>query len=307
MNLPQHAAPYVPVGRQLRETFNEHVTIFMEDFDSHLYVCSEPGLGKTKTIKEMAQVNNILMCHFEGNVTRWLFFKKLAVFLHKIGWPGVDQIPGEDFDPKELPRVVVYCDDSNSMLTPDFIDVLKIAFEEKQSDKLVYGASLGAQYKQSEKFEQEAINHFRKKDEVGFVIPFYGQVKFIFTMNHKLADIQDVERCKAKNSSLKQQNSIMDLAALSSRLSYKELSLTKNEAWGWIADLVINEDMLKGDNGESATDEEKSEILTWLYDNWDNLSDRSVRMVDQKMWKEMRRARRRPGFNYRNQWYQLVK
>lgn len=300
--LPKHLIPYIAVGAQTRQTFQDIVSDFYDDFDTHLYLRGQAGVGKTREVTLQAQQRNILLCHFEGNVTRWAMMKKIAVYLYNAGWPSADKIEGIDFDAEDLPKVVVYCDDVATLFEKDFIDTMKIALEEESSDKLVYGSSLGGQYKSAEPFEREAIDHFRTLTDPGFTMRFYGRVKFIFTMNHALATDLDVEQAKKTNKSLKMINDLEDRYALFSRIKYQDLYMSKNEYWGWIADLVINHNILP-----TATDTDKAELLVWLYDNWEKLKDKSVRMVKQKLWKDMEKAKNRPTHDYKSRWYQLVK
>ncbi len=302
MTIPKHLTPYISVGSQTRSTFEEIIEDFYDDFDTHLYIRGQAGVGKTFTVLREAQKRNVLLCHFEGNITRWAMMKKIAVYLHHAGWPAAEQVEGTDFDAEDLPQVVIYCDDVSSLFEKDFVDTMKIALEEESSDKLVYGSSLGAQYKQAEPFERAAIDHFRTPTESGFTMKFYGRVKFIFTMNHALANDIEVEEAKKSKKSLKIINDLEDRYALFSRMKYQDLHMNKNEYWGWIADLVINHNILP-----NATQTDKEEMLVWLYDNWEKLKDKSVRMVKQKLWKDMEKAKNRPGHDYKSRWYQLVK
>lgn len=303
MKLPKHLIPYISVGSQTRSTFEEIIEDFYDDFDTHLYIRGQAGVGKTFTVLREAQKRNILYCHFEGNVTRWAMMKKIAVYLYNAGWPPGDvNLDSDDFDVESLPKVVIYCDDVSTLFEKDFVDTMKIALEEESSDKLVYGSSLGAQYKQAEPFERTAIDHFRTPTEPGFTMKFYGRVKFIFTMNHALANDIEVEEAKKSKKSLKIINDLEDRYALFSRMKYQDLHMSKNEYWGWIADLVINHNILP-----NASQADKEEMLVWLYDNWEKLKDKSVRMVKQKLWKDMEKAKSRPTHDYKSRWYQLVK
>jgi regulator of RNase E activity RraB len=300
--LPAHLAQYIPIGALCRQLFEDKVTEFFDDFDRHMYLRGQAGVGKTYMVLREADKRDIILCHIEGNISRWNMIKKIAVTLYKAGYPSSDMVEGEDFDAEDLPKVVVYCDDVSSMFEGDFVDTLKIALEEESSDKIIYGQSLGAQYKMAEPFEREAIDNFRKKDEVGIVMPLYGRVKFIFTMNHALSCDADVEAAKKAGKSESIINKLEDRAALYSRFSYEDLYMSKNQYWGWIADLILNENILP-----DATEEDKNEILTWLFDNWEKLKDKSVRMVKQKLWKDMAKAKSRPNFDYKTRWYSLLK
>lgn len=302
MALPEAITPYISVGKQTRKTFQNIVEDFYDDFDTHLWIRGQAGVGKTFTVLNEADKRNTILLHVEGNITPWLFTKKVATYLYNAGWPGHD-MDVTDEHIELLPNIVVYIDDAPSIFEGDFVDIMKIALEQDMSDKLVYNKSLGGQFKQAEKWEQEAITHFRKDMEPGFTIPFFGKVKFIFTMNHKLVTDIDIKRFKAntKNPSLKVQNSMEDRYALFSRVTYSDLYMNKEEYWGWIADLLLNENILT-----DATNEDIEEILSWVWDNWDNLKEKSVRMVKQKLWKDLNKSKSREGFDYKSRWMTLV-
>ena len=302
--LRQELAVNIPVGQIQRQKFETIIEDFYDDFDFHLYLRGQPGVGKTRYVKLVADRDNIILLHLEGNVTRWLFNKKLAVYLKNAGWPSANAIPGVDFDPEDLPKVVVAFDDVPTIFDPDFIKDLIIGLEEEVSDKIKYQTSLGGQYKQAEPYEREAIDHFRKDGEPGFEMNFYGRVKFIFMMNHALADEADTEAYK-KHNKMPSRNVLARLeseAALHTRLQYNDIHLSKDKYWGWIADLVYNTSIVDG-----ATIDDKDEMMTWLWDKWEALQEKSVRVVKQKLWKDLNKAKSRPDFDYKGRWENLIK
>ena len=302
--IPNNLRPYVQVGANKRSQFQELVDDFFKDFDFHLWLRGQPGVGKTYYTKRAADKAGVVLVHIEGMATRWLFLKKMAVYLHQAGWPDPNNMP-KNFDPKKLPKVCVYMDDCSSIFKSDFIDTLKIALEEDESDKITYNTSLAGQYKQSEPHEREAIDHFKNIKDPGFQMNFYGRVKFIFTMNHSLHDEADLKAYK-KKMGLKAAKSVVDKieeqAALGTRLQYQDLHMSKDEYWGWIADVVLNTNACAG-----ATKKNKEEMLSWLYDNWPNLREHSVRFVVQKMWKDLNKSKSRKNHDYKSRWMNAIK
>ena len=252
--IPNNLRPYVQVGANKRSQFQELVDDFFNDFDFHLWLRGQPGVGKTYYTKRAADKAGVVLVHIEGMATRWLFLKKMAVYLHQAGWP----------DP-----------------------------------------SLGGQYKQCEPHEKEAIDHFKNIKDPGFEMDFYGRVKFIFTMNHALHDEADLKAYK-KKMGLKASKSTVDKieeqAALGTRMQYQDLHMSKDEYWGWIADVVLNTNACAG-----ATNKNKEEMLSWLYDNWPNLREHSVRFVVQKMWKDLNKSKSRKNHDYKSRWMNAIK
>jgi hypothetical protein len=294
----KHLVPYIAVGKQKRELFEETLDEFYDDRDRHMYIRGQPGVGKTFLVLKKADDRNEILCHIEGSVTKWLFTKKLAVYLYKAGWPRNDDTT---FDTGTLPNVTVYIDDCPTVFDNDFIGMLKIALESNSSDKLTYNASLGGQYKQAEPMEKEAIDNFKVIGEAGFTMPFYNKVKFIFTMNAGLANDLDVQEAQLQKKSHNTIGKLLDQSALHSRVDYKDLHMTKEEYWGWIADLMLNENIL-----EHASNEDIWEMLEWMYNNWEKLKDKSVRMAKEKLWKPMAKSKTNPNYDYKSRWYELI-
>ena len=303
MAIHAHLKPYISVGKEKRNLTENIVEDFFDDFDSHIYLRGQPGVGKTHIVTTTAERKNTVVMQVDGNITRWAFTKMLAVHLYHAGWPPTeykDKLTQKETN--KLPNVVVFMDDCPNALDGDFVDAMKIALDSEEKDYWPYNVSLGGQYKQSEEFEKNAMDNFRRDGAPGLEIPFYGKVRFIFTMNHALVSEKEVELYKDANpkASMKVIANMQHKAALDSRVDYHDLHMTKEEYWGWIADLLLNEKILKG-----ATKKDCEEMLVFLYDNWNNLRDKSVRMVKNKLWKNMQKAKYRKGFDYMSRWYAL--
>jgi len=304
MAINANLKPYISVGKSKRILTENIVEDFFDDFDSHTYLRGQPGVGKTHIVTTTAENKNAVLLQVDGNITKWAFTKLLSVYLYNAGWPRSDTKPTQK-QIDALPNVVVFMDDCPNALDGDFIDTMKIGLADI-SDYWPYNVSLGGQYKQSEPFEREAMDHFRTQGQVGLKMPFYDKVKFIFTMNHALISEKEVDRYvesfKAANKQppMKTLANMQHKAALDSRVDYHDLHMTKEEYWGWIADLLLNEKILKG-----ATKKDCEEMLQFLYDNWSTLRDKSVRMVKNKLWKNLQKSKYRKGFDYKSRWYAL--
>ena len=293
--------PYIPVGYSKRKLVEGIVEDFITDFDSHVYLKGQPGVGKTYIVMYYCEKYNIIVLQVDGNITKWAFTKLLCVYLANAGWPRSNTKPTQE-QIDALPNVAVFMDDCPNVLDGDFVDTMKIALDTDEKDYWPYNVSLSGQYKQAEVFERDAMDIFRLDDKPGLTVPFYKKVKFIFTMNHALISEREVEAYKKANpkASMKIIANMQHKAALDSRVDYHDLHMTKEEYWGWIADLLLNEKILKG-----ATKSDCEEMLQFLYDNWSTLRDKSVRMVKNKLWKNMQKAKYRKGFDYKARWYAL--
>ena len=275
------------MGKNYRDLFIENVESFFHRMNHHLYIAGQPGVGKTYAVKEIAtQYPKVYFLEIKGKMSPWAFVKTIAVNMYKL--------------PKTM-KLAVYIDDMNNIFktNSEFLDMFKIAMDKTSGDCIEYNTSLGAQYHSSEDFEKEAIDYFKSldPDRTGFVIPFEGRVKFIFTMNTPLPGKQEMD--KLENGSDKWIK-LNNRAAIRSRVTYEDLIMNKEVYWGWIADVIWHspKTMCIG-----ATEEQRYEMLCWLWDNWEKVSETSLRFVEEKMWDIMQQHPKVSA--YRTRWEKL--
>jgi len=293
------ANAYIQIGHNKRVLFESLVEEFYDDLDAHAYFVGEPGSGKSHAVTRFADTKDVVFTHFSGKTTPWAFSKQMAVTCHAAGWP-MNDMNWSQKQLDQLPNIAVFCEDIPNMLKDDFVDLMRIVLDTKGGDYVPYNISLGGQYAQSEEFEKDAMDYFKTPGQVGFKVPFYGKVKFIFTMNSRLANENEVSAFK-KHTKAPNKAAVAKLeteAAVRSRFgNYHDLSMTKDEYWGWIADLLINEKILPGANISDI-----NEILEYLYDKWDRIPDRSIRYVLEVLWRLKAKSKNNPSFNYRARW-----
>jgi hypothetical protein len=70
---------------------------------------------------------------------------------------------------------------------------------------------------------------------------------------------------------------MMHKNAIRSRCRVLDINLNNRELWGWISDVTLNTSLLKQ---YKLTKEQKVIILDFIWDNWNSLSERSIRLVD---------------------------
>jgi len=275
------------MGQSYRDMFVENVDSFFKRMNHHLYIAGQPGVGKTYSVEDIAKsYPKIYLLKIAGKMTPWAFIKTIATNLYKL--------------PKTM-KLAVYIDDMNNIFksNSEFLDIFKIAMDKVSGDCLEYNTSLGSQYASCEEFEKEAIDHFKNLDptRTGFSVPFDGRVKFIFTMNTPLPGKQEMSKLEEGSDKWIKLN---NRAAIRSRVTYEDLVMNKQTYWGWICHVVWNNpsSMCVG-----ATEEQRYEMLMWLWDNWDVVSETSLRFVEEKMWDTMQQY---PKANqYRTRWEKL--
>jgi hypothetical protein len=190
-------------------------------------------------------------------------------------------------------KTVIYIDDFNAIFkaNSEFLDMFKNAMDKKSGDRLEYNKSLGAQYDQAEDIEKQAIDYWKDQnpDRTGFVITFESSLKFIFTMNTPLPSAVDLAKhTEGSDRWIKLNNR----HAIYSRVNYEDLVMSKEQYWGWIAHVVWDEPTMCA----GATDDQRFDMLMWIWDNWDTVGEHSLRFVEEKLWDVMERFPKRSQF-----------
>jgi hypothetical protein len=193
-----------------------------------------------------------------GNLSLFAFGVQLAV----INYSNINQ-----------ERIIVFCDDVDSLVaTESSCNQLKSALHGPR--KFTYEKSLQSQWNNLSELQQEAIKHHQEEGKLGFTVNC-ASINFLLVSNIQLPTDDEVrlarEKGKGKASLLAHKN------AIRSRCMVQDFSLTNSELWGWIADVILNTKCLDPYN---MTDDEKYIILDFLWNNWESLTERSIRLIE---------------------------
>jgi hypothetical protein len=222
-------------------------------------------MGKTFNVLNHLKGSGLRYVQISGNVSMFAFGIQLAV----INYNNPDNEP-----------IIVYVDDCDEILrTETACNTMKNVLDGLKT--FVYEKSLASQWKNLSPLQQEAILHFQEDGTMGYKVPCDNMV-FVFTSNLKLPVDDDVDMARRKNQS--KLLLVTNRNAIRSRCRVIDFDLTWKEQWGWIADVVENTDCLDEKN---VFNWEKQTILEFMWNNWDNLTERSIRLV-QKMTDTMR-------------------
>jgi hypothetical protein len=278
---------YHLMGKEYRDLFNEAVGDYFKRFKHHVYIAGQPGVGKTWTVEHMAeQYPDMLFVVVKQGMTPWAFMKLVAVSAWKAKMSGK--------------RLGIYIDDFNAIFkaNSEFLDMFKNAMDKKSGDRIEYNKSLQGQYDSAEDIEKQAIDYWKAQDpdRTGFVVKFEGNVKFIFTMNTPLPGAQEVAKFKVGSEPWIKSN---NRNAIRTRTKYEDLVMSKEVYWGWIADVLWNEPEIC----VGATDDQKFEMLMWMWDNWEKASGQSLRFIEEDLWDIMERFPKRQ--DYLKRWEKL--
>jgi hypothetical protein len=249
-------------GMQNRTRFLEVVQKLPEfkegDKYPHKFIYGYPGIGKSYEIINHLKTSNTNYVLVSGNVSLFAFGVQLCVinFLN----------PNQE-------RVIVFCDDVDTLVsTESSCNMLKSALHGPRL--FTYEKSLQSQWGNLSELQKEAIKHHQEDGKMGFQVPT-SSMSFIIVSNIQLPTDDEVkaarEKGKSKASLMAHKN------AIRSRCMVQDFSLSNAELWGWIADVILNTDCLSQYNLELV---ERLTILDFLWDHWENLTERSIRLIE---------------------------
>jgi hypothetical protein len=223
-----------------------------------LYIYSKPGLGKTHSVKKYISNDNVKNVSISGDTSMFAFGIQLAV----IGYIYRNE-----------QKVIIHIDDCDKLFsTEETINIMKKVLDK---DRLfTYGKSLSSQMRSMNELQVEALEYFSNEERMGFQVPT-DNMSFIFTSNTQLPIDEDVE--KAKKSSRSKAAFLNHLTSIRGRIHVCDFALNKEEHWGWISDVILNTDCLLEFD---PTVEEKCEVLNYLWKNWFELKEKSIRLVE---------------------------
>jgi hypothetical protein len=249
-------------GSQNRLRFLQVVSklpqIKLDDKYPHKFVFGYPGIGKSYEITNHLETSGARFLMVTGNVSMFAFGVQLAV----INLLNPDQ-----------ERLIIFCDDVDTLVaTEASCNQLKSALHGPR--KFTYEKSLQSQWSSLSELQKEAINHHKEEGKMGFTVDCKSMT-FILVSNIQLPTDDEVrvarEKGKGKASLMAHKN------AIRSRCMVQDFSLSNAELWGWIADVVLRTHCL--DLFEMDEDE-KYVILDFMWDNWENLTERSIRLIE---------------------------
>ena len=219
------------------------------------YIYSPAGLGKTFTVNEAIKDTKVTHFNISGNVSMFAFGVQLATIAY------LDQTSK---------RIVINIDDCDEILKNEAnINILKNMLEGSRT--YAYNKSMSSQMANMSDIQCDAINFFSSTEKLGFTVPV-DRFVFVFTSNMQLPVDDEVieaqEKGQSKAALMAHRN------AIRSRCQTNDFRLEWNVQWGWIADVVMNTKVLK------LTKKEKVILLDWMYNNWYEMTERSIRTAE---------------------------
>jgi hypothetical protein len=222
----------------------------------HTYIYSPPGLGKTYTVTQALKNMDIAFFELSGAVSMFAFGVSLATIKYKM--------------PKDA-TIIISVDDCDGILkNEENINIMKNVLSGKRI--FAYEKSLQSQIGNLTPVQQDAIQFHSSDDRMGFTVPTDNMI-FIFTSNFRLPDDDEVKDAREKGGN----KNVLKVHrnAIRSRCKTMDFDLTKDEHWGWMADVTLNSNL-----NDCLTTDNKHTILDWVWDNWHKMTERSIRTIE---------------------------
>jgi len=240
------------VQRVLGETRDEYLDAILS---------GTTGIGKTYLSEKSLKEANIPFIKLQGSTSMFAFAGDLMLIHSK-------KPKGE--------KVVILVDDCDSFFeNKTNMNILK-GMTGKQGTR-VFQYKKKVQESNFTEAQWEVMPNYQKEGMHGFTVPCDDFV-FLFTTNFPFPTEASAKEYSAKNPGSSKGNRLMDLAAVAGRMNYRDFTLqSKNENWGWIAEVGLNDgglDMLESDS-------DKMILLDWMWNNWSELRGTSVRIMEQ--------------------------
>jgi hypothetical protein len=224
----------------------------------HAFISGRPGIGKTHVIKQILNMYGSKYISISGYNSMFAFGVKLALINHQN---------------KNKEKIIIFIDDCDSFFSDeDSCNTLKNILDGAR--KFTYEKSLNSQLSKLEETQQEAVLAHQVESGIGFEVDC-SNMTFIFASNFNLPDDDAVATAQSRNQ--RKAVLMMHKNAIRSRCRVLDINLNNRELWGWISDVTLNTSLLKQ---YKLTKEQKVIILDFIWDNWNSLSERSIRLVD---------------------------
>jgi hypothetical protein len=249
------------------------VNLVGDELHPHTYLFSNPGLGKTynvtKSIKESGKTYKVI----SGSISMFAF--------------GLDLMVAH-FEKREGEKIFIIVDDCDQII--DTVDNLNIMKNVLSGNKIFQRKQLTPTHMLTE-YQRTILPEYQKDGELGYEVPCDDFV-FIFCSNYKLPTDAEVKASIDKKGASKSSNRLMSLNAIRSRCVTKDFTMDWEIEWGWISEVILNDypDFKVGQ-------ESKIIILDWMYNNWNNMTEHSVRTAE-----KMAQVMVDEGDDYRDAW-----
>lgn len=255
---------HIAKGKIWRKTFVDTVTKAVQAKPTqrrpHTFISSKPGLGKSYTTQRLLDQFGVDYLPISGHASLWNFTVQLAEIVYHIPQGQTAIVWVDDCDK-------IFSNETNCNMLKNMLEGHKtLAYNVDVSNNITKIRDGNPQL-------ADILDTFKTTKGLGLNIPC-DQLVFIFTSNIFLPDADAVTAAEGK----KGYNMVVGLHALRDRCKTKDLVMDWQDLWGWISDVVLNEGVL--DSIIGANPQVQEEILEFMWNNWANLKEKSVRTAE---------------------------
>lgn len=248
-----------------------HEALFNNTFNENFCISSAPGMAKTfemqLAIKQLADKPLI----FEGAASYAGFIIEFAtaVYLHIM--------QAKETGNTDPLRVVL--DDCDVLFDKDNANATKKMFDSTKA--LIYTKPARNLMSMCTPLQKEALEYFSSPDKVGFRVPT-DNVVFLIITNRHLHTHSEVARLQEGEA---QHTKATELHAIRRRLNYEEINMQKQDIWGYVANIVLNNTICEKFMPD-ITEAQKMQILNWCELKWNKVTERNLSLIE-KLTKDM--------------------
>ena len=249
---------YQTLINQIREA------LFNNQFNSNYILSSMPGLGKSHGMgEELKNITGPKPILINGSSSMSAFTIDMATAVYLAGGKPL----------------VVVLDDCDMLLESANINITKKMFD--QTRQLAYNKNFKALGHLCNEVQMAAMQSFSTPDRAGFSVPT-NNVTFIILTNRHLPTENEVNQEKPGT---KKATYFTDLLAIRRRTQYKEISMSTNDLWGYVANITITSNVCEKIL-PTITQQQKEQILTWCHARWEKVTERNLSLIE-KMTMDM--------------------
>jgi len=247
-------------NRLVRATKQAANQIDLDEKPIHYYIYGPSGIGKTFNSVKAVEDSNVPYFTVSGNVSMYNFAIKLGI----IAFQNLDK------------KCVVIIDDCDEVLkdAKSINQMKELLAENKLSyDKRFHLNQLGDE----DSLPYQAIEYWMNGNGVGFQVDC-SNITFIITSNIRLPYDSTADEIVEKAGGMDNAKSIRarHLAAIRGRCEVKDLDMTMEEKWGNLASVCLEDSACS----DCQNDQEKIFILNYIWNNWDNMKETSIRTAE---------------------------
>jgi hypothetical protein len=234
----------------------------LEPFDGtkkrHTYIYGPSGIGKTYNMENAIKESGVRYVTISGNVSMWAFAVQLACIKATL---------------KKDEKIVVIIDDCDELLK----DGQSANQLKELLDKFIFSYNKKPQmHMLTSDFQIAAVEQCMSSDGLGFKVDC-SNFSFVITSNFKLPYDSTPEEMLEKNGGnlTPRISYFKHLTAIRGRMDTKDLDMTKEEKWGNIAIVLLE------DNGcPQLNHQQKLFLLQWMDSNWEYMTETSIRTAE---------------------------